>query len=81
MNKLLLRLSTVILSLGMLGAAACSGCSQQPADSSSSPAMQQQSMNCGAYTHREGNQCVGNTSTRNTSTTGSPTTLNTSGNN
>ncbi len=82
MNKLLLRLSTVILSLGMLGAAACSGCSGETAeDASKSPALQQQSMNCGAYTHREGNQCVGNTSTRSTRTTGSPTTLGTNGNN
>lgn len=82
MNKILIRLSTVILSLGMLGAAACSGCSQTSDTSSSSAVMQQQSMNCGAYTHREGNQCVGNTTTtKNTSTKGSPTTLSTSGNN
>lgn len=82
MNKLLIRLSTVILSLGMLGAAACSGCSGAPADDGKgAAALQPQSMNCGAYTHREGNQCVGNTSTRNTSTTGSPSTLNTTGNN
>lgn len=86
MNTWLLRLSTVVLGLGMLGAAACSGCSQGTTDTGSSSAvMQQQSMNCGAYTHRVGNQCVGdnvrsnNTATRRT--TGSPTTLNTSGNN
>jgi len=79
MNKLLLRLSTVILSLGMLGAAACSGCSQTP--ETTSPAMGQQSMNCGAYTHREGNQCVGNTTNSTRSTSNSPTTPNTSGNN
>ena len=61
MNKLLLRLSTVILGLGMLGAAACSGCSQTSTDTASNPAFQQQSMNCGAYTHRVGNQCVADT--------------------
>ena len=59
MNKLLLRLSAVILSLGMLGAAACSGCSGSNTNNSNSAAMQPQSMNCGAYTHRVGNQCVG----------------------
>lgn len=86
MNTLLLRLATVILSLGMLGAAACSGCSPSTTDSSSSSAvMQQQSMNCGAYTHRVGNQCVGDNVKSNTatkkSTKGSPTTLNPNGNN
>jgi len=84
MNKLLLRLSTVILSLGMLGAAACTGCSPTTPDAKEGSAvMQQQSMQCGAYTHRVGNQCVGNTSStqRTTSTTGSPTTLGTNGNN
>lgn len=87
MNTLLLRLSTVILSLGMLGAAACSGCSPSTTDTGSSSAvMQQQSMSCGAYTHRVGNQCVGDNvktgaTARSNSTKGSPTTLNTSGNN
>ena len=82
MNKLLIRLCTVILSLGMLGAAACSGCSAPEEDTSSSSVTQPQSMTCGAYTHRVGNQCVGNTSgTSARSTSGSPTTLNTSGNN
>ena len=59
MTKLLLRLSAVILSLGMLGAAACSGCSGSNTNTGKSAVMQQQSMNCGAYTHRVGNQCVG----------------------
>lgn len=84
MNKLLIRISTVILSLGMLGAAACSGCSQSTdtSSASSAAALQQQSMTCGAYTHRVGNQCVGNTTTTGTtSTKGSPSTINTTGNN
>lgn len=82
MNKLLIRLCTVILSLGMLGAAACSGCSQTPeASSAASQVQQPQSMNCGAYTHRVGNQCVGDNVTSSTSKSGSPKTLNTSGNN
>jgi hypothetical protein len=83
MNKFLIRLSTVILSLGMLGAAACSGCMPTTPDAKEGSAvMQQQSMTCGAYTHREGNQCVGNKSgSKNTSTSGSPTTLGTNGNN
>jgi hypothetical protein len=78
--KTLYRLSIVILGLGMLGAAACSGCSQQPSDSSSSSSVSQpQSYHCGAGTHRVGNQCVGNT----TSSTGanSVNTLKTTGNN
>ena len=59
MNKSLLRLSAVVLSLGMLGAAACSGCSPSNTNNSNSAVMQPQSMHCGAYTHRVGNQCVG----------------------
>lgn len=70
MNKLLLRLSAVILSLGMLGAAACSGCGETNTNNTNDSVMQQQSMNCGAYTRRVGNQCVGentgNTSTQST---------------
>ena len=62
MTKLLLRLSAVILSLGMLGAAACSGCSGDSSNSNKPAVMQQQSMHCGAYTHRVGNQCVGDSS-------------------
>lgn len=84
MNKLLIRLSTVILSLGMLGAAACSGCMPSTPDAKEGSAvMQQQSMQCGAYTRRVGNQCVGDTANtpKKTSTTGSPTTLGTNGNN
>ena len=85
MNKLLIRLCTVILSLGMLGAAACSGCMPSTTDSSSSAAAlsQPQSMVCGAYTHREGNQCVGDSTTSGTtsSTSAKPKTLGTSGNN
>ncbi|MDD5303686.1 MAG: hypothetical protein PHS14_11330 [Elusimicrobia bacterium] len=78
MKILLLRLSAVILSLGMLGAAACSGCSQQPDTSSSSAVMQPQSYTCGPNTHRVGNQCVGNTAG---TTAAHPATLNTTGNN
>lgn len=78
--KTLYRLSIVILGLGMLGAAACSGCSQQQTDSSSSSSVSQpQSYTCGPGTHRSGNQCVGDT----TSSTGSKSvsTLKTTGNN
>lgn len=77
--KNLHRLVAVILSLGMLGAAACSGCSQQPETSSTSTTSQPMSYQCGAGTHRVGNQCVGNV----TSSGGSnrPATLSTGGNN
>ncbi len=81
MNKILLRLSAVMLCAGMLGASACSGCSPQtPPDAKSDPALAPQSMVCGAYTHRVGNQCVGDTTTS-SSSRGTPSTLNTSGNN
>lgn len=76
MNTLLLRLSIVILGVGMLGAAACSGCSQQPTDTgASSAAMQPTSYTCGFGTHREGNACVAN-ATSGTSTQSTPKTLN-----
>lgn len=82
MNKLLLSLSAVVLSLGMLGAAACSGCSPSNTNNSNSSVMQQQSMHCGAYTHRVGNQCVGDRRNSGTSAQSSqPATLtNSSGN-
>lgn len=65
------RLSAALLTVGMMGAAACSSCSPAPEDASSSPAMQQQSYRCGPNTHREGNQCVADaqsTSSRNAAT-------------
>lgn len=77
--KTLYRLSIVILGLGMLGAAACSGCSQQPEDSSSSSVSQPQSYHCGAGTHRVGNQCIGDTVS--SSSSKPTTTLKTTGNN
>jgi hypothetical protein len=76
--KNLHRLFAVVLSLGMLGAAACSGCSEKPEETSSSVS-QPRSYQCGAGTHRVGNQCVGDTTTRAASTPTS--TLSTSGNN
>lgn len=57
--KNLYRLSAVLMTVGMLGAAACSSCSSTPEDASKDPALQQQSYKCGPNTHREGNQCVG----------------------
>lgn len=73
MNKLLLRLSAVVLSLGMLGAAACSGCSQQLTGSSSTvPAVSDLGYICGRDTHKVGNACVADrlsTSTNTLSTT------------
>lgn len=69
--KNLYRLSVALLTVGMLGAAACSDCSGTPEDASKGEAMQPQSYRCGANTHREGNQCVGDTkstSSRNAST-------------
>jgi len=60
--KNLSRLSAALLTVGMLGAAACSSCSPAP-EGASKPAATQQSYNCGANTHREGNQCVGDTGT------------------
>jgi len=77
--KNLHRLVAAILSLGMLGAAACSGCSQQPETSTSSSVSQPMSYQCGAGTHRVGNQCVGNTVSSSSSRPAS--TINTSGNN
>lgn len=56
--KNLLRLSTVMLSLGMLGAAACSSCSPAAEDTSSKTPEYKQSYTCGAGTVRQGNQCV-----------------------
>lgn len=79
MNNLY-RLSAALLTVGMMGAAACSSCSPAPADASKDPVMQEQSYRCGPNTHREGNQCVGDaqsTSSRNSSTR----VLNTTGNN
>jgi hypothetical protein len=83
MKIILLRLSTVMLSLGMLGAAACSGCSQSNTNSTNtSSALGPQSMVCGAGTVRQGNQCVGQTGARTTgSGTGAPAPLTTTGNN
>ncbi|MBI2789876.1 MAG: hypothetical protein HYX59_14470 [Elusimicrobia bacterium] len=75
--KNLHRLFAVILGLGMLGAAACSGCSQQPDTSSTSQVSQPLSYKCGQGTHREGNQCVGD----NVSSKPAATPLRTSGNN
>ncbi|MEK7232550.1 MAG: hypothetical protein AAB268_01940 [Elusimicrobiota bacterium] len=54
MKKLLLMLSAVILSLGMLGAAACSGCSEDDEETTKSSV---QSNSCGPNTHRVGNAC------------------------
>jgi hypothetical protein len=81
MNKLLLRLSTVILSFGMLGAAACSSCSGVPAeDTSTAPA--QQTYTCGRGTHKVGNACVADRLSTNTQGTGTnANTLSTNGNN
>ena len=73
------RLTAVILSFGMLGAAACSACSPSTPDSKKSSVMEQPSYTCGTGTHREGNQCVGNSTT----TQGTPkaTPIKTGGNN
>lgn len=57
--KNLLRFSAVMLSLGMLSAAACSSCMPQIADTSSVTNPGPKSYTCGAYTHLEGTQCVG----------------------
>lgn len=76
--KNLHRLFAVILSLGMLGAAACSGCSQQPETSSTSQVSQPMSYKCGQGTHREGNQCVGDNAVKSATKT---STLKTTGNN
>lgn len=57
--NILLRLSSVVLSLGMLGAAACSSCSPPP-EEKSGPSLNGQSYTCGAGTRRVGNQCVAN---------------------
>lgn len=74
------RLSAVILSLGMLGAAACSSCSPQPTETSTvDPNAGQQSYTCGPNTRRVGNQCVGTVATQ--SAQNRPQTLNASGNN
>lgn len=82
MSRLLLRLSAVTLSLGMLGAAACSSCSPQPTESAGDPYLGQHSYTCGAGTHLAGNQCVGNSASANTaSTANKPVAINTSGNN
>lgn len=81
MNKLLIRLCTVTLSLGMLGAAACSGCMPPAEDaSSSSPSLTPQSMTCGAGTRKVGNQCVAD-GTGGTKSNSAPGTLGTNGNN
>ncbi|MBI2387079.1 MAG: hypothetical protein HYV14_13895 [Elusimicrobia bacterium] len=77
--KNLHRLFAVILSLGMLGAAACSGCSQQPEETSSTSLSQPMSYKCGAGTHRVGNQCIGDTES--SSSSKPATTLKTTGNN
>lgn len=78
--KNLYRLSAALLTVGMLGAAACSSCSPAPADASKDPALQQQSYRCGPNTHREGNQCVGD-STGNSAQKSQTTVLKTTGNN
>lgn len=57
MNNVM-RVLAVILSAGMLGASACSSCAETSttdADSTST----QTSYTCGANTHLEGSQCVG----------------------
>lgn len=79
----LLRLSAVMLSLGMLGAAACSSCSQPPADTSTTDmSVGQQSYRCGANTHLVGTQCIGDSvSTTTTAKKKVVTPLSTSGNN
>ena len=75
------RLSAVILSLGMLGAAACSSCSGEPADTgTSSSGASQQTYVCGRGTHKVGNACVADSRPANTQNTGGNT-LNTTGNN
>lgn len=57
--KNLLRLSVVMLGLGMLGATGCSSC-MPPAEDTSSKSMEvPQSYTCGPQTHRVGNQCIG----------------------
>ena len=78
--KTLYRLSAGLLTLGMLGAAACSSCSPAPEDASKDATMQQQSYRCGPNTHREGNQCVGDTSTS-SARRSQTTVLKTTGNN
>ncbi len=80
--KILLRLSAVSLALGMLGAAACSSCSQANTnDTNSNSVMQQQSMTCGQGTHLVGTQCVNNGTTSTTSAASrTPVTLNSNGN-
>jgi hypothetical protein len=81
MKKLLLRLSAVILSLGMLGAAACSSCSGAPADTGSSDTgASQQTYVCGRGTHKVGNACVADTQATSAQNVGGNT-LNTTGNN
>jgi hypothetical protein len=76
--KNLNRLFAVVLSLGMLGTAACTSC-EDPEEEPTSTTSQPRSYQCGAGTTRVGNQCVGNTTSRNNS---QPTsTLSTTGNN
>lgn len=78
----LLRLSAVMLSLGMLGASACSSCSETPEDTSTDAVTAPHSFTCGAYTHRVGNQCVGDTVTNQSSSGNtSSSVLSTNGNN
>lgn len=84
MKILLLRLSAGILCLGMLGAAACSGCSQTPAaDAKSDPALNQQTYTCGRGTHKVGNACVADVTPTNAQggSTSGANTLKTTGNN
>jgi len=78
----LLRLSAVMLSLGMLGASACSSCSQTPEDTSTDSVVPPHSFTCGAYTHRVGNQCIGDTvSNQSSGGNTSSSVLGTNGNN
>ena len=67
--KNLLRFSAATLVLGMLGATACSSCSQPPADASSNGVMAPVSMRCGPNTHLEGTQCVGDATNKSVNTT------------
>lgn len=81
--KIMMRLTAAALALGMLGAAACSSCSQPTDDGSASSAVTQPtSYRCGAGTVQQGNQCVATTSATSSSSTRPKTqTINTSGNN
>lgn len=66
----LIRLATVMLGVGMLGAAACSSCSSSN-NTNSSPVTTPQTYTCSTGTHRVGNTCIGDT-VGHTNTTATP---------